>query len=503
MLPGYLSRVASNDPVKPHSWPGRGAVGKWRMHTGLSLVSLTVCIALQAGCAGRKDTRIYINEERATIGEHENIPNHKKILTFYALGDWGTGKAEQQEVAQALKKEVCQSFPMGNERDISPFVIGLGDNFYPAGLPDINWDNKNKLGNLRKKVEKTFGAMYSEVKYGPANVIFHAVPGNHDHGEMSPIDKLIYRDSTVIHQETTVESMYPWFKYYPIQHENIPSFRKKDSNNTRNTINDENNREEHENLKERSIFELALPQEIEIQGLTDVIIVALDTQIILNLYDEDRKDIVKEYVADLVRAKAYRKRLEELLSGEYKWKIVIGHHPFKSFGPHGYKGSNFFEKIYVEASEQDLGDDAYQEFIKDFRHILQSHGVDLYISGHEHNLQFLDLEGGLYQFISGSASKTSDICILDEKYYFASEYDRGFMRFDLDVVENNLWVKIFGVKNSSPILRAIFKITKDKIVTGWWYPATISAAGETACGPGNSDPHCSDKKGVHHGDCSE
>jgi hypothetical protein len=63
-----------------------------------------------------------LTRKERRLEENENISNYKKILTFYALGDWGTGKAEQQEVAQALKEEICHAFPMGNERDISPFV---------------------------------------------------------------------------------------------------------------------------------------------------------------------------------------------------------------------------------------------------------------------------------------------------------------------------------------------------------------------------------------------
>ena len=79
------------------------------------------------------------------------------------------------------------------------------------------------------------------------------------------------------------------------------------------------------------------------------------------------------------------------LQGELKkstaaWKIVYGHHPFKSDGEHG--------------------DDRYTEKL---RHvllpILKAGAADVYLSGHDHDMQYLKPEGNLHVFISGGGGK--------------------------------------------------------------------------------------------------
>jgi hypothetical protein len=454
---------------------------KLGMYGGLTLASLMSCTLWLTGCAGHQQTTIAVNATRAPVSQQERIPNHKNIITFYALGDWGTGEASQEAVAKALQVDIVRSFPEGNERDVPPFVLGLGDNFYQFGLPDQQWKDVPRIADVschdvheedvQCYIYQKFGKIYQDVKYGPKQVDFHVVPGNHDYGRALPKDRLPYKGGNIIHQETTAESMYNWFKYYPIQHENIPLFRIKERKGPHKSgIADTNDRKEYEDLNGQDKYEIALPQKLDVPGLQDIIIVALDTQIILDLYDEeDKREIYEKYVGELFEAEAYRKRLEALLAEDAKWKIVIGHHPLKSFGSHGYRGRSFLGRIVTEITEQDLRDDAYQRFIKDFTTLMKKHQVNFYLAGHDHNIQFLDLGNSLYQFISGSASIMSDIAILDQEYYFTLGNELGFIRFDIDKTEQNTWIKIFGVTQATqdvslPILRAIFKITPEKKV---------------------------------------
>jgi hypothetical protein len=449
----------------------------------LVLASLLPWSVWLAGCAGHKEARIAVNEMKAPVVQQESMPEHKHMITFYALGDWGTGEAGQAAVAKALQEDLDRAFPRGNERDLPPFVLGLGDNFYPYGLPDQDWLDvrftttdvscqDDPVEDVQCHIYQKFGKMYQDVRYGAQQVNFHVVPGNHDYGRALPEEKWSYRGKNVIHQETTAEAMYNWFKYYPMQHDNIPLFRiRKRKSPHKAHIADTNDRQEYEALQGLDKYEIALPQKLDIPGLKDVIIVAIDTQMILDLYDkENKKKFLKYYAEELFQAEAYRKRLDVLLSENAQWKIVIGHHPLKSFGSHGYRSQNFLGKIIAEITEQDLGDDAYKRFIKDFTDLFKKHKVNFYLAGHDHNLQFLDLGDFLYQCVSGSASKTSDISILDQAYYFVSGNELGFMRFDLDVIEHNIWVQIFGVNSPATmgvrpsIHRALFKITRDQKV---------------------------------------
>lgn len=67
-----------------------------------------------------------------------------------------------------------------------------------------------------------------------------------------------------------------------------------------------------------------------------------------------------------------------------RWKIVIGHHPVRSNGAHGGIGR-------VQ--------DALEE-------LFARHGVALYMSGHDHDLELLETGKGFLQVISGAGSST-------------------------------------------------------------------------------------------------
>jgi len=65
-----------------------------------------------------------------------------------------------------------------------------------------------------------------------------------------------------------------------------------------------------------------------------------------------------------------------------KWKIVYGHHPIYSYGHHG-DGKRLIQKLLPE---------------------LKKYGVDVYLSGHEHDIQHLQRDG-IHFFISGGGGK--------------------------------------------------------------------------------------------------
>lgn len=74
----------------------------------------------------------------------------------------------------------------------------------------------------------------------------------------------------------------------------------------------------------------------------------------------------------------------ELAGSTATWKIVYGHHPVFSYGKHGNE----------------------KRMIRLVRPLLEKHQVDLYISGHDHDRQFLEPAGGVHYIISGTGSKS-------------------------------------------------------------------------------------------------
>ncbi len=108
--------------------------------------------------------------------------------------------------------------------------------------------------------------------------------------------------------------------------------------------------------------------------------VMLDTNAMV---DEDRKEESDRQLAWLdATLKAARQ--------ETKWKIVVGHHPAYTVGPRMGRGQ-------IELIRDTLAD------------TFRKHGVDLYLSGHEHSLQHIKEEGFPHQFVSGAGSELTNV----------------------------------------------------------------------------------------------
>ncbi|WP_455204355.1 metallophosphoesterase [Kaarinaea lacus] len=83
------------------------------------------------------------------------------------------------------------------------------------------------------------------------------------------------------------------------------------------------------------------------------------------------------------------------------WNIVFGHHPYKSNGNHGNAGK--YEGI---SGIPVLSGDGVKSFAED----IWCGKVDLYISGHDHSRQWLDVHcNGTELVISGAGAKTTDL----------------------------------------------------------------------------------------------
>lgn len=380
------------------------------------------------------DTRPFLKEGGgATFGQHADRPNTTDVLTFYALGDWGTGNQNQKAVAKALRKNISE-LPPG--RKVPPFVLGLGDNVYEEGLPE-GFDNPGALEKLRR----SFGEIYSEVEYGDEAVMFHIIPGNHDHAGKAGGKHGV---GDVIHQETTAERLYDTWHYYPIDPE-----KNSDSEDARN----------YRDLKSENILSLATPEKIAAVSSKTLAVFALDTQVLLTLYEE--KDAER-------LALHWRKLREQVEISPAVWTLIIGHHPVRSHGKHGgFRNwvwyvppvilvtlvDKFFHKRV-----QDLDHPANRAFQKDLIDFMAQHEVDFYLAGHEHNLQFLTMEANRFQIVSGSAGKLSGVTHKNDTLFSHASF--GFVRFDLTGRE--LWVEFFEVAPDQETYRSsgLFKLLK-------------------------------------------
>ena len=93
-----------------------------------------------------------------------------------------------------------------------------------------------------------------------------------------------------------------------------------------------------------------------------------------------------------------------------KWKIVVGHHPI-------YTGGSRTEAYDTKAVRSSL------------KSTFEKYGVDVYLTGHEHSMQYIKPAGKTNYFISGSASEKTPVKLIADAEMVASDY--GFMLFSI------------------------------------------------------------------------
>lgn len=391
---------------------------KLKERAALLLVASATCL-IASGCS---DTRPFVRPPAADdplrIGTPAARPDGEDVLTFYVLGDWGTGDAKQRRVALALKQDVAS---LTEELVTAPFVLGPGDNVYPDGLHQ-GWNHPAAI----ERLHETFGDIYSDITFADSNVVFHVIPGNHDHGGRAGGKDGV---GDVIHQETTAERLYPYWEYYPIDAE-------LDSGTDDST--------NYAELKSANIFELSTPQAIAVET-SRVTIAGIDTQVMLELYAR----------GDSTTLHKHWRALDAIFARAAGWKLLLGHHPVKTHGRHGGFRSPiwwvppivFFtiaDKLFLRRI-QDLDHPAAQAFKRDLTEFMKQNDVAFYVSGHEHNLQLLRIDERQFQLISGSAAKLSEVSHDDDTFF--SHKARGFVR--CDVTTDAFWLEFISIDSET------------------------------------------------------
>ena len=108
-----------------------------------------------------------------------------------------------------------------------------------------------------------------------------------------------------------------------------------------------------------------------------------------------------------------------LAASDAPWKIVVGHHP-----------------VYVASSKYEDN----PELIRDLVPIMERHGVQVYFSGHDHNLQHLRIaDSDINYFVSGAGSLTRDVDS-DDPHALVALRVPGFMAVSLTARE--MFVKV-------------------------------------------------------------
>lgn len=112
-----------------------------------------------------------------------------------------------------------------------------------------------------------------------------------------------------------------------------------------------------------------------------------------------------------------------LAASKATWKIAFGHHPYISNGDHGNAGS--YENLEGIPLPFVTG-----ESVKEFFEAAVCGKVDVYICGHDHNLQWLEPKCGTEFIVSGAGSK-SEALPGANKAYFGMPETEGFVWIEI------------------------------------------------------------------------
>ncbi len=206
----------------------------------------------------------------------------------------------------------------------------------------------------------------------------------------------------------------------------------------------------------------------------DLVLILIDTQWLLhrNYRPNEDSDCEIKTGIDLYA------RLEGLLKEHRDRKVIIcGHHPLKSLGEHGGRSNlkhhifpftdlnkslyiplpiigsiyPFFRK-YV-GSIQDLSHPAYRVVRKSLEELIMQFPNTTYVSGHDHSLQYLK-ENETHFLVSGSGSKKTYVKKAEDGDFTLSELGLSLMEVSEDGLVN---LEIHSLDESDKLVRVFSK----------------------------------------------
>ncbi|MBU3821084.1 metallophosphoesterase [Flavobacteriaceae bacterium XHP0103] len=341
------------------------------------------------------------NAQYAEENTNEEVfPSEETIdKIFYLIGD--AGLSSENDLSDGLK--AFQDYISGRNTK-NDFAIFLGDNIYPAGMPD-----KNQKGRLQ--AENGLNAQIKAVKDFSGKVVF--IPGNHD-----------------------------WY-----------------ANGLKGLKREEKYIEEALG-KNTFLPENGCPLEsVDIGETIQLIIV--DTQWYLENWNHN--PTINDDCEIKTRERLFEEIESELKKAQNKTVVFAMHHPMYTNGTHGghFAASKhlfpFQKKIPLPVlgslitqirtqggvSVQDRYNERYNELMRRLETIAFDANNVVFVSGHEHNLQYIE-SNAIRQIVSGSGSKESPVTI-DRNGLF-SYGKQGFAEL-IVYKDGSSWVKMYGVEN--------------------------------------------------------
>ncbi|AUP80194.1 metallophosphoesterase [Flavivirga eckloniae] len=282
-----------------------------------------------------------------------SFPEKEIAHSFYLIGDAGNSPLDSSSKAlQAFKATL-------NKASKNSTALFLGDNIYPKGLP-----KKDEEG--RAFAEHQLNIQTEAVKDFKGNAVF--IPGNHD-----------------------------WYS---------------------NGLKGLKRQEKYvENILGKNTFlpENGCPIE-KVNISDDIVMIVVDSEWYLTNWD--KHPTINDNCEIKTRTKFFDEFESLIKKARGKTTIVALHHPMFTNGPHGgqYSFSSHMKPIPVLGTLKnvirktggvtivDTQNKAYNEFRKRIITLSQENDKVVFVSGHDHNLQYI-LKDNIPQIVSGSGSK--------------------------------------------------------------------------------------------------
>ena len=301
---------------------------------------------------GRDSKKITLSNDKDTT---------KIAHRFFLIGDAGNADKENaKKILNSLQEQLKQS-------DKNATLLFLGDNIYPKGVPDKkdtkNYDIALEKINTQLAISKDF----------KGKTIF--IPGNHDW----------YSGINGLKQQEKIVNSY---------------------------------------LNEKKAFLPANSCPIDDKKINDkVCLITIDSQWFLE--DWNKTPTMNDDCSIKTR-EAFFEEFESVLNKNKDKTVILAlHHPLMSNGTHGGQFSlekqlfpleqkiplpvlgsfiNFLRKT-SGISPQDIQNKQYQLLVKRIKTLLQNQNNVIVVSGHDHNLQYIENEK-IKQIINGAGSKS-------------------------------------------------------------------------------------------------
>ncbi|MEN7551635.1 BamA/TamA family outer membrane protein [Rapidithrix thailandica] len=398
------------------------------IHSRILYITLWLgCFTIQQAVAQRT---LFYNPSAKGWQEQQPSPDDRLYHTIFLIGD--AGDAQQNPLEPNLVNLGQQLEATGNKSSL----VFLGDNLYPKGLPLSHEKD-------REAMEQRLLTQLELAQKSKGRVVF--VPGNHDWAQGRS-----YGLERILEQEKFVKN------YLQDSLSYLPGG--------------------------------GCPGPVEIPVGDDLVLVVIDTQWWLHPHkkpgegpDENSDELSDcEYQTD----EEFLIALDDIIKqNEHKKIVVLAHHPLASVGTHGGHapaiqhvfpltdakknlwvplpglGSVYVFYRTVMGNIQDTPHPRYKLLRKALQKIFATHPNIIYASGHDHSLQYLQLEN-VHQVISGAGGKT-DYVAKNKKAMFGA-LEKGFARLDF-YQSGDVWLSFYIARGEGGTLAYQKKLFTQKV----------------------------------------